>query len=116
MDNKKAILIVEDEFLIAMDLEDSLRDQGYDVVGPASTVTQAMTLIEAQAVAAAVLDYNLKDGTSEALATQLIAQSIPVVFLSGDSLANRPEALQSCLVLSKPVSLTELAEALKDRL
>jgi len=38
------ILIVEDEFLIAMDIEDIVRTLGHEVVGPGGSLPQAMEL------------------------------------------------------------------------
>ena len=42
---KRRILIVEDEFLIALDLEDALGELGWEVVGPAATVADALRLV-----------------------------------------------------------------------
>jgi hypothetical protein len=56
--------VVEDEGLVAMvamTLEEGLIDLGYNVVGPASSTRQALNLLAAEAVDAAVLDVNLGD-------------------------------------------------------
>jgi CheY-like chemotaxis protein len=58
------ILIVEDEALIAMVLADSLEDGGHEVVGPATTMAEALALCEAAPPELAVLDVNLRDGSN----------------------------------------------------
>jgi DNA-binding response OmpR family regulator len=55
----RQILVVEDEFLIAMKLEQTLRRAGYQVVGPAAGVGMALGLLRQVRPDAAVLDVNL---------------------------------------------------------
>ena len=58
------VLIVEDEALIALMLADSLEDGGHDVVGPAATMAEALALCETTSPELALLDINLRDGSS----------------------------------------------------
>ncbi|MBV1798570.1 response regulator [Siccirubricoccus sp. G192] len=58
------ILIVEDEALIAMLLTESLESAGHQVMGPAATATEALALCEAARPDLALLDINLRDGSS----------------------------------------------------
>ncbi len=74
------VLIVEDEFLIAMDLTDIIRDAGALVVGPAATVREALNLLEDQVVHAAVVDINLGEENSLAVALALENSGIPFVY------------------------------------
>ena len=53
------ILAVEDEGLIAMELDDMLGDLGHEVIGPAATVESALRLLEGARPDAAVVDANL---------------------------------------------------------
>ncbi|KJX90016.1 histidine kinase response regulator hybrid protein (plasmid) [Agrobacterium tumefaciens] len=57
------ILIVEDEFLIALELESSLLDAGYKVVGIAVTATEAVAMARAEQPNLAVMDIRLADRT-----------------------------------------------------
>jgi CheY-like chemotaxis protein len=50
------VLVVEDEFLIAMDLERTLERHGYRVLGPAATVDAALRLLDGEAPDVALLD------------------------------------------------------------
>ena len=58
------ILIVEDEALIAMALTDSLERGGHEVMGPASTMAEALALCAMLRPELALLDINLRDGSN----------------------------------------------------
>ncbi len=79
------ILVVEDDFLLALRLETLLGDAGYDVVGPAARLDQALTLIENEPVDAAILDVNLNGTLVFPLADALARQGAPFLFLTAYS-------------------------------
>jgi DNA-binding NtrC family response regulator len=56
------ILIVEDEPFIAWDLAQAVESAGGIVIGPAATLAQALALVQASVLEAAILDVNLPDG------------------------------------------------------
>ena len=56
------VLIVEDEPFIAFDIADAISLAGGVPIGPAATVSQALALIAADGIDAAILDVNLPDG------------------------------------------------------
>ena len=56
------ILVVEDDALIAMDLEGALSDAGHTVRGPASTAKRALEIAERAVPELALVDINLRDG------------------------------------------------------
>lgn len=111
------VLVVEDEVLIAMQIEDAVVQAGGAVVGPASSVAEAVDLIVAHAPAAAVLDVNLGGGErSFAVADILLAKHIPFAFCTGYAgVADLPERFSSTAVLSKPLDQAVLVQTL-DRL
>jgi DNA-binding response OmpR family regulator len=77
------ILIVEDEYWIASMLETTLRDAGYDVVGPASTLREGVMLAMTEQIDAALLDIRLpKDATSYSVADALDERNIPFGFIT----------------------------------
>jgi DNA-binding response OmpR family regulator len=76
------VLIVEDEFLIAMDLAAMLTEAGYDVLGPAGRAADALNLLKDRAPDAAVLDVNLGDHRVTAVARELTSRCIPYVLAS----------------------------------
>ena len=85
------ILIVEDETLVAIVLTDCLQDAGHEIVGPATTAGEAVALCEAGVPDLALLDIELRDGSSGVvLACVLFARwRLPVIFTSGQSVEAR---------------------------
>ena len=85
------ILIVEDEALIAMMLADSLEEGGHQVMGPASTVTEALTLCDTERPELALLDINLRDGSNGVdVARALFARwGVLSIFASGEMMEAR---------------------------
>lgn len=106
------MLIVEDMFLIALELADQLADSGCDVIGPAASVKEALASIDGVALDGAVLDVNLAGERSFPIAEHLSARGIPFLFLTGyDSVAAFPAEFQQVTRLSKPVDLKALVNA-----
>ena len=80
----RRILVVEDEYLIAMMLRDALEDVGSVVVGPVPSVEKAIKTIAADSnIDAAILDVNLGGVMAYPVAEALIARNIPFVFTTG---------------------------------
>lgn len=82
------IMIVEDEMLLALDLEDMLHNAGYTVVGQASDMAQALALAESidGAFDLAIMDVNLARGTSGVETAAALRQrwNVPCLFVSGN--------------------------------
>lgn len=109
MPARPSILIVEDNPIIAMELEDELLDQGFAVIGCAATVASARALISGQRPSLVILDMHLKSETTFDLALDLTAKGIRFFFLSGSEASSLPPPLRSSQVLTKTVSTEELA-------
>jgi CheY-like chemotaxis protein len=107
------ILVVEDEYLIAMSLADALQNAGSVVVGPVPSVDKAIQKIESEHhIDAAVVDVNLGGVLAYAVADMLIARKIPFVFTSGyedNVLRNRYAQVKNC---PKPYLFRAMEEAL----
>ena len=79
------VLVAEDEFLIAMDLELLLEGHGWRVLGPAATVAEALRLLDGGGEGTpdvALLDADLRDGTAAPVAGRLRALGVPFVLAS----------------------------------
>ncbi len=114
----RSVLVVEDEALIALDIRYELEDRGWRVIGPAGTVDKARQAIDAARAddtmpAVALLDIDLGNGTSFALAESLLAEGVAVVFLSGDRGLTRPASLDGCELLSKPIDFERVQRVLE---
>jgi len=103
----RRILIVEDEFFVAVTASDMLEELGAIVVGPAANVAQALMLAGSECIDAALLDINLCGQSSEPVAAKLDELGVPVVFATGygkgdgDDIAGR-------YVLGKPYTQDKL--------
>ncbi|MDX1903094.1 MAG: response regulator, partial [Thermonemataceae bacterium] len=80
----KKVLIVEDEFSIALDLELYLEELGYEVVGIADHYEQAIELMESESPQIVLMDIHLKGAKTGIEAAKIAYQQyrIPVIFLS----------------------------------
>ncbi len=117
----KRVLLVEDEPVIAMDLEMILRDAGYVVVGPATRLAQAMRMAEEEALDGAVLDINLNGERVFGVADVLARRNVPFVFVTGydrsilpDGLARRPLVRKPYAARSILAKLQELFRSLRE--
>jgi len=79
----KRVLLVEDEAVIAFALEDMLVDLGVEVVGPALRLDEAVELAATATLDAAILDVNLNEQRSYAVADELARRGIRFLFATG---------------------------------
>ena len=111
--DKPLVLIVEDEFLLAMDLKLVLEQHGFRVLGPAATVAEALRMVAATMPDAAILDVNLKGEMVTPVAKTLGAAGVPFVLASA---YHHPELLAPELAeapnVGKPVTERRLLGAL----
>lgn len=73
----KTILIVEDEYLLAMSLQLALEEDGWEVFGPAGTVGEALALLDLELPALALLDVNLGPELVTPVALVLKERGVP---------------------------------------
>ncbi|NYG44831.1 CheY-like chemotaxis protein [Bradyrhizobium sp. IAR9] len=83
MQEAPRILVVEDEYLIALELETELRTAGYRVVGPVPSIDGALKLLKANRPDAAILDVNLAGEWITPVAETLRAMAVPYILASG---------------------------------
>jgi PAS domain S-box-containing protein len=104
----KRILVIEDEPLVAMDVESSLTAAGCEVVGPAATLERAKLLIEESDCDAALLDVNLAGQPVDELATLLTRKNRPFAFVTGYGREALPSGFRGAVVLGKPFGADQL--------
>lgn len=108
------ILIVEDEYFVAMDLATSLGDMGADVIGPACSVAEALALIRraSDELDGAVLDVNLRDERVYPVADALLARGVRFIFASGYDASLLPSGYAHLPRCAKPVDAATIARFL----
>lgn len=103
------VLLVEDEYLVALDLQIEIERSGATVIGPVGRVSEALDLAgRTTPLDAAVLDVNLHGETVFPVADVLAERGIPYVFATGQDRESIPERHRVALRLSKPIVLDDL--------
>jgi PAS domain S-box-containing protein len=102
------VLIVEDEAVIAMELEQVLTSTGFSVVGPVGTVRAALALIETERLDAALLDANLGGHPVDEVAAALTRSNVPFAFATGHDRSGLPQSFASAPILRKPFNSAEV--------
>jgi PAS domain S-box-containing protein len=108
------LLVVEDEALIAMALARDLDAMGWEIMGPAGSLDEAISLLERDGLPdAAVLDINLGGKLVYPVADRLRAHRVPFVFCSGYEQLEANSPFESCPRLRKPVDVQLLDTTLR---
>ena len=103
------ILVIEDEALVALQLQADLESVGHTVIGPARSLQAGLSLVKDSAIDLALVDVSLGRDTSAPIADALIARKVPFAFVTGYSdTAVLPEHLRKMPRLSKPYVLADV--------
>ena len=109
------ILLVEDNYLIAMELTDELNGQGAVVIGPAASVDEALHLIESTGrIDSAVLDINLKGEMIFPVVDALMELDVPFLFFTGYGQVTIPAHYTDAAHYMKPMTFTEIMKTLTE--
>lgn len=79
----KRVLIVEDEFVVALNVATEVAARGGVVIGPVATVEGALEAIKNTDVDGAILNFNLRGRVSFPVADALADRHVPFVFATG---------------------------------
>lgn len=104
------ILVVEDQAVVALDLQRTLREAGYRVVGPATSLPAVEALLARGRIDAAIVDADA-GRLAFVLADRLADAGVPVLFLA-DGTNPLPARHAGAPILEKPFSRPRLLEAL----
>jgi PAS domain S-box-containing protein len=104
----RRILLIEDEPLVALEIESQLRCAGYEVIGPAGTVNSARRLAEDTVCDAALVDASLNGYSVDEVAGKLMQRGIPFGFVTGFSREGVPRGFQNAGILTKPFDQDDL--------
>jgi two-component system, response regulator PdtaR len=109
----KRILIVEDEFFLALLIEEEVRSFGCEAIGPYTTLEQALQAARQERCDAAILDINLDGKMAYPVADELLARGIPFMFVTGYIGSDLPQRYRDRSRLEKPVDPKHLKEMLE---
>lgn len=104
------VLVVEDDYFIAIELADALRDAGAHVIGPVANVRSALDAL-GEPLDVCSLDFRLGSETSVAVADELERRGVPFVFVTGTG-CELPAVHRAYAVTEKPFCPRELAKLL----
>jgi CheY-like chemotaxis protein len=107
------VLLVEDQMIVALQIEDMLRATGCEVVGPVGTLRAAITLAHEEAFDVAVLDINLDGEKVYPAADELQTRNIPFILATGYGESTLPEKWRDQPRLSKPFRREQLEQLLR---
>lgn len=96
------VFVVEDEFLLAITLEEDLRRNGFAVVGPFNRLGRALRAVGEEAFDLAIVDVNLNGEMAFPLIDELRRRQVPTLILSGYGLADLPARFHDLPRLAKP--------------
>jgi DNA-binding NtrC family response regulator len=117
MRQRPTVLVVEDEFIIALDLSETVEDLGYTLEGPFPDKRSAFQAIEDDMPDAAILDVCIRDGEVFPLADALAQAGVSLIFHSGhvneEEVAERYPGAWAC---AKPCPPARLIDALQEAL
>ena len=109
----RAILIVEDEYMIAADLKKEFVRAGAIVVGPAPSLEKAIDLIEqAPRIDGAILDISLQGENIFPAADLLSARGVPFLFATGYDQSVIPPRFDDVVRCEKPIGPDRLSQSL----
>jgi len=111
---RKKVIIVEDDPLLAMELQSRLEDVSISVRGVAGSESAAVSLINRIEFDFAILDYNLGDKTSAGIARRLAELQVPFLYLTGQHPSViTSEGAPAAPILRKTADINEIVESIQ---
>ncbi|MEX0758805.1 MAG: response regulator [Tistlia sp.] len=110
---KPQILIVEDDFLVALAIQDVIEAAGYEVVGPYRRLTSAWDVARSLELSAAFLDIRIEGGTVFPVAKALQNRGIPFAFVTANPELITAKIYPEAPVISKPFAPSDVEGALE---
>lgn len=108
----RRVLVVEDEFFLADDLAQGLRERGADVIGPVPGLRRAVAIAASAPIDFAVIDLNLKGESGLPVADALADRHIPFIFTTGYDASMIPDRHRTVGRWEKPFDIQQLLAAL----
>jgi len=111
----RRVLVVEDEYFLADDIVQTLKNLGARIVGPVGELEEATNLVkDDMAIDAAVIDVNLRNELAFPLARILRARKVPFLFTTGYDCGSIEQEFQDVQLWEKPLDPAAMARDLVD--
>jgi CheY-like chemotaxis protein len=110
---KGKVLVVVDDAIVALDLQRLLRDAGYRVVGPATTVADIQRMIQRDDIDCAILDLDVDRRAPLPIADLLAFADVPFVYLTTGVFGAVPWRHRHRPVVEKPFTREILIAAIE---
>ena len=109
------ILVAEDNSIVALDIEQTVTRMGHAVIGPSRSVRSTLDAIRNVVPDMAFLDVELTDGRSFSIASQLVKDSVPFMFITArtDLIEEAGYSLEQVIV--KPFKRSDIHRAIQDQ-
>ena len=116
MGSHEPVLLLENEALIAIYMEDLLREAGYEAISTHSSCVDARDWLAENTPILAIIETRLRDGPCDEIAATLAQREIPYIVHSveRDAVGRHPMMRSKCKWLDKPCDPREFLEAVKD--
>ena len=108
------VLVVEDEYLVAILIEEILESAGCIVMGPIPRLREALEAVDHDDYDAAVLDVNLAGERINPVADALSERNVPFLFVTGYGANSLPSEYAERPYVCKPFRMAELIGALSN--
>ena len=113
--DRPTVLVVEDEFIIALDLSETVQDLGYALEGPFAATESALEAIDDRVPDVAILDVYCADGDVYPVADALTAKGVPIIFHSGHVPPQEVrERYPQALACSKPCPPSKMIDMVQE--
>ena len=110
------VIVIEDEPLIALDIEFAAQDAGCNVLGVARTIEEALQMFESMGFDGAILDANLNGKSAKPLTDHLEGKNMPYVIVSGYTRDQLDYLNDDVVLVGKPFSTTDLTETIRQEI
>jgi DNA-binding response OmpR family regulator len=112
----RSVLVVDDDFVLAMDARSTLEEAGATVVEPFGSADHALASLQEHHPDIAVVDLNLGSGLSFDLVQALLDQGVSTLIVTGYDQRVVPPELAGLPYLQKPVETRQLLSSIKQLL
>ena len=96
------ILVVEDEFLLALRIHTLLDEADVEIVGPVGTLDEARKLADDETLDGALLDVNIDGGRVDDVVEILRRHDVPFLFVTANDADHLPPNCSRVVVVGKP--------------